>query len=50
MTMLLGGALAACGGTDGSQVEENEAAPAPILQESSAQLANHTIRVYKGPD
>jgi hypothetical protein len=50
MTLLLGGALAACGGADGSQAAEEGAAPAPVLQEGSVQLANATIRVYKAPD
>lgn len=50
MTLLLGGALAACGGADGSQAAANGAAPAPMLQESNAQLANATVRVYKAPD
>lgn len=50
MTLLLGGALAACGGADGSQAGEGGAAPAPLMQEGNAQLASHTVRVYKAPD
>lgn len=50
MTLLLGGALAACGGTDGSRTAENGAAPAPLLRTGNEQLANATIRVYMAPD
>lgn len=50
LTLLLGGALAACGGADGSQAAQNGAAPAPVLQTENGQLASHTIRVYKAPD
>ncbi len=50
MTLLLGGALAACGGADGSQAAANGAAPAPVLQEGNGQFVNATVRVYKAPD
>ena len=50
VALLLGGAVAACGGGDGSQTAENGAAPAPVLASGSTQLANATVRVYKTPD
>ncbi len=50
MTLLLGGALAACGGADGSQASANGASPAPMLQAGNAEFVNATVRVYKSPD
>lgn len=50
MTLLLGGALAACGGADGSAAAGDGAEPAPMMQEGAPQLASHTVHVYKTPD